>query len=59
MNRGSDFCASGWYPDENWDSLDDPRKEFDIEWKSIDFRAWHMTPAEGFALIENEVQHGL
>jgi len=39
--------------------LDDPRKEFDIEWESINFRAWHMTPAEGFALVESEVQHGL
>ena len=59
MNRESDFFVSGWYPDENWDSLDDPRKEFDIKWESIDFRAWHMTPAEGFALAESEVQYGL
>jgi hypothetical protein len=58
LNRADDDIGYGWCPDETWE-FKDPRDEFSLKPTAIEFRGWHMTPAEGFALAEREVQHGL
>ena len=58
LNRADDDIGYGWCPDETW-KFADPRDEFSLKPTAIQFCGWHMTPAEGFALIESEAQHGL
>jgi len=58
LNNVDDDIGYGWCPDETWEFAD-LRDEFSLKPTAIKFCGWHMTPAEGFALVESEVHHGL